>query len=295
MRETVVKSKKIGLVSVSDVALLKRLKLSSNWLRWMALKVIENLGCCLPPPRSFSKLVLKSGSSFVINEPGSTGSRWCLHHCLNLVDLGSDQFILSNPGVNVHAPLRITLHDLLIGDSDHISISDFLLYEQKGGNCIVHLSTPIIDFIGSNNAAKLLQKTKELSYGEYLDETLTDRETSFRIIILRTQNGQTFPNKPGRDGYNAPVLGSKFFVVATTLPQSFAARDILEVYRVRWVIGSGLRQLPFFLELGHVPKGDEESFHAWFHGKLLVAVLAEAIRRQGEFHSPWGYPIPQES
>jgi hypothetical protein len=43
--------------------------------------------------------------------------------------------------------------------------------------------------------------------------------------------------------------------------------------------------------LGHLPKTEIESSRAWLHGKLLVAILAQAILDEGIFFSPWGYPL----
>ena len=42
LRETVVRARQGGLVSVSDVALLKRLKASGEWFRWMAERVMQD-------------------------------------------------------------------------------------------------------------------------------------------------------------------------------------------------------------------------------------------------------------
>ena len=39
LRETTARAKQGGLSSISDVALLKRLRASSEWLRWMTLKM----------------------------------------------------------------------------------------------------------------------------------------------------------------------------------------------------------------------------------------------------------------
>ena len=41
LRETAVRASEGGVASVSDVAIMKRLKASEEWLRWLALKLAE--------------------------------------------------------------------------------------------------------------------------------------------------------------------------------------------------------------------------------------------------------------
>ena len=44
-------------------------------------------------------------------------------------------------------------------------------------------------------------------------------------------------------------------------------------------------------QLGHLPKHDDESAHAWLYGKLLVALLTEKLMAQAQAISPWGYRL----
>jgi hypothetical protein len=44
LRETVTRSKEGGLADISDVALLGRLKKSSDWFRWMAEELLRRKG-----------------------------------------------------------------------------------------------------------------------------------------------------------------------------------------------------------------------------------------------------------
>ena len=43
--------------------------------------------------------------------------------------------------------------------------------------------------------------------------------------------------------------------------------------------------------LGHLPKVDLQSAKAWLYGKMVVALLAQAIVDEGRFFFPWGYPL----
>jgi hypothetical protein len=74
MRETVVRAEQGGLPKISDVALFKRLRASSEWLRWMATELLKKRGVNLSPPNWLSDYEVRTVDASIINEPGSTGN-----------------------------------------------------------------------------------------------------------------------------------------------------------------------------------------------------------------------------
>jgi transposase len=85
-------------------------------------------------------------------------------------------------------------------------------------------------------------------------------------------------------------------LVFTTLKSRQAAkRQILECYRLRWQIELTFKRLKSIVQLGHVPKQDDQSSRAWLYGKLLVALLSQKLARVGSAISPWGYYLPEHA
>ena len=82
LRETVVRCKAAGLASVSDVALLKRLRLSKNWLKALCFSLLTERGLTLPQEKRHFNMRLVDGT--VVKEPGKTGSQWRIHYSLSL-------------------------------------------------------------------------------------------------------------------------------------------------------------------------------------------------------------------
>ncbi len=82
----------------------------------------------------------------------------------------------------------------------------------------------------------------------------------------------------------------------TTLPKSQATtRRVLECYRLRWQIELTFKRLKSVVQLGHVPKQDDQSSRAWLYGKLFVALLSQKLARIGSAISPWGYSLPEQA
>ncbi len=85
-------------------------------------------------------------------------------------------------------------------------------------------------------------------------------------------------------------------MVFTTLPGTAAnAEQVLEGYRLRWQIELVFKRLKSIVQLGHVPKLDDQSSRAWLLGKLFVALLTQKLIQVGRATSPWGYVYFQES
>ena len=91
---------------------------------------------------------------------------------------------------------------------------------------------------------------------------------------------------------NLETIGlHRYVILITSLPEDVTASQALELYRIRWQIEIAFKRLKSIMGLGHLPKKDVESARAWLHGKLFVALLAQAIVDEGAFFSPWGYPM----
>ena len=54
------------------------------------------------------------------------------------------------------------------------------------------------------------------------------------------------------------------------------------------------KRLKSIVQLGHVPKQDDQSSRAWLYGKLFVALLSQKLARVGSTISPWGYYLPEQ-
>jgi hypothetical protein len=82
-------------------------------------------------------------------------------------------------------------------------------------------------------------------------------------------------------------------VFTTAQAQTWSAREVLELYRLRWQIELLFKRFKQLAQIGHLPKEDAESSKAWLYGKLFVALLSERLMRHAQSLSPWGYGLAQ--
>lgn len=307
MRETVARAKQSGLAEISDVALLKRLRCSSEWLRWMAVKLIARRGVFMDPPNSFSDYKVKSVDASVITEPGSTGTDWRLHYSINLFTLQCDQFIISDPKKGESfVNFKIDKNDLFIGDRAYGRLKGFKHVTENHGHFLARLKNRAFSiFDRKGNELNLLNELQSLEIGDVrnidaIASPKTKDELCFRLCIVRKSDEEAEKaiqraikeQRKKQRKINPETLAlHRFIVLATSLPDSIPKYEIAELYRMRWQIEIAFKRLKSIMGLGHLPKKDKDSAQAWLHGKIFTALLTQAIVDEGRFFSPWGYPI----
>lgn len=306
LRETVVRAKRGQLVSVSDVALLKRLKSSGDWLRWMAKKLMERW-VSKPPASIFAprfRVRMIEGSS--ICEPGPTGSDWRVHYAIGFPNLQCDEVHVSSPKVGESFKrFSVRPGDLLLGGRGYARPTGIGYVVGNGGEVLVRL----------HSTALLLEKRDGAPFS-LLEHLSTLRGTKLGDWEIRISNGEKFipgricalkknqratekarakvaryASKNGRPVKPETLELAGYIFLFTTLKHDFSPAMLLEMYRGRWQIELAFKRLKSIIGLGHLKKTDPEAAKAWIHGKLFVAFLIEALIAAGGKYSPWGYPM----
>ena len=306
-REASTRAKRGGLVNISDVALIKKLRLSSDWLRWMSLQLLQRRGIDFKPPDWLSSYTVKSVDASTVSEPGSTGTDWRLHYSLKLFDLQADQFIISRQNVGESfVNFKVNPGDLYIGDRAYGRLKGLEYVRKNKGDFLARLKNKSFKiFDKSSNEINLLNLLKDLKIGQIINSNIFANITKpskfkMRLCAIRKSDEEAEKSikkavqecKRKQRKINTETIElHRYIILVTSLPETIAAEQILDLYRIRWQIEIAFKRLKSILGLGHLPKTDEESARAWLHGKLFVALLTQAVVDEGRFFSPWGYPL----
>ena len=92
LRETIVRARKAKIADLSDVALLKRLRKSKDWLYSMCIALFQEQGVALSADSPFQ---VRAFDATTVKEPGKTGSLWRIHYSIRLPSLCCDFFKLT--------------------------------------------------------------------------------------------------------------------------------------------------------------------------------------------------------
>jgi hypothetical protein len=308
LRETAARAEQGRIANVSDVALLKHLKASSDWLQWIACNLLENLGGITQKPEWLKKYNVRIFDASVITEPGSTGTDWRLHYSLELFGLTCDYLEISSPQKGEKlSNFPINKRDLIIADRAYGYSPGLAHVIDHGGDFIIRLKNKAITLKNKDKSTfQLLSNLQKLSFGEFGDwEVYFDlpnkKRQKLRLIAIK-KSPEAAANSikrakremSKRQRTLSPetiALHNYFFLITSVSNKSLSACQILQLYRMRWQIELAFKRLKSILGLGHLPKTDPESAKAWLYGKLVVALLADMIVKAGRDFSPWGYPI----
>ena len=308
LRETVVRARKANLADLSDVALLKRLRKSADWLRALCIALFREQGIAMSADGGFQ---VRAFDATTVKEPGRTGSLWRLHYSVRLPSLACDFFKLTateGPGVGeTFAHFPIAEGDYVLADRGYSTAAGLDHVVSSGGHVTVRVNTGSLPFRTSEGApfdllAHVTTLKRAGSVGSWPAVAVGDgiavpgrvcaiRKTQEAIRIAQRKLRREATRR-GKRTQPGTLEFARYVIVFTTFPEAtFTAPQVLEWYRTRWQVELVFKRFKSLAQLGHLPKYDDESAKAWLYGKLLVALLVEKLIHHATAVSPWGYRV----
>ncbi len=309
LRETSVRARRADIANLSDVALLKRLRKSKDWLQSLCVDLFNERGVCVGRPRNQQFRLFDATN---VKEPGQTGSLWRIHYSIQIPSLECDHFSITSTkgGGTAESLEQFPIHpgDRIIADRGYSRASDIHHAASQGAIVCIRLNHHSVTFEDhAGNRFDLFNEIQKLrrfgDIGEWVAMLPAPggNKLPVRICAIRKSRQaiqlahRKLRRNASKKGYKLKpdtLVWGKYVTVVTTFPQlSFSAAEILEWYRLRWQVELVFKRFKQIAQLGHLPKHDEESSKAWLYGKLLAALLAEKIIAYGETFSPWGYEV----
>src|SRR5712692_980543 len=307
LRETVVRAKLANWADISDVALLKRLRNSDEWLRLLCVELLrENVAYRLEETISRTIRIV---DGTIVREPGKTGSQWRILYSIRLPSLVCDFFevtatIGEGRGESLNR-LPVGPHELILADAGYCSVAGTEYVWQHGADVLVRVNPQsFVAYSASGRRISLLPRLRTLSKVGQFDEwrvVLHGQGSAFagRLCAVRKceraiqQAHRRLQRKASKKQMITRPGTFEFakYVIVFTTRSSGSTADVLRSYRMRWQIELVFKRLKSLAQLGHVPKHDDRSSRAWLYGKLLATHLAQKLIRIGRDISPSGYTL----
>ena len=313
LRETAIRARKAQLADLSDVALLKRLRKSKDWLYHLCKILFIERGICVEHSESPHFRLFDATN---VKEPGKTGSLWRIHYSVQVPSLECDFFkVTPTKGAGVAESFsQFPIHegDYIIADRGYCKANGIHHVTSFGAHVCVRVNTQGMKFHDKfGNAIDLITILKNISspgeIGEWQVTVISADDTQIKgrlcalkkseeSIRLAQKKLRRRASKRGNKLKPETLFFAQYVLLFTTFPvNKFDAEKMLEWYRVRWQIELVFKRFKQIAQLGHLPKHDDESSKAWLYGKLMVALLTEKIIHHAESISPWGYPLERQS
>jgi len=309
LRETSVRARRGGVVDLSDVAIMDRLRNSGEWFRWMNAGLMQRWVVRQPAHVFGAKGNVRVVDGTRVKEPGRTGSSWCIHYAIGLPSLECSEFEVCDKHGNGESFTRFSVHpgDLFIGDRVYGVRPGILHVVQGGGDVLVRFVMDNLPLWTRRGASLDLLKRLRTLRGTKIGQWPVALECKGRVVEGRvcaikksrqaTQKAQQRVRRQSQKAGTKPraktlEAAGYTFVFTTVAREELGPTGVLEMYRGRWQVELVFKRLKSILGLGHLRKYDEQATMAWIQGKLFVAFLVETLIRyaEGSFF-PWGYPL----
>jgi len=307
LRLSVAQASISGIAHMSQVALFKRLKKSSDWLAWIA-----NQLCNAFRNGSINAhgLRLRAVDSTTVQGPASKGTEWRVHYALDLETLSCDWFELTDEhGAELLERTPVKEGDLIIADRNYLRYNGVKATTTAGGDVLVRLKwkhTCMTDLNGQEfHALDYAKKLKVAEVGEW-KVVLRDGKNpksegiNSRVIITKLPKEAIEKaerkklrqcQKKGVKNTNQKTIEAvQYIMLFTTLPEAkMNASGILELYRYRWQVELAFKRHKQLLKLGQLPHKDPQAARGWIQAKLVVVLILETLHRNARCFSPWGF------
>ena len=308
LKQAAARAKVQGLATISDVALLKRLRSADAWLGELARRMFETspfggAGPQVPPGRQ-----VRAIDATTVVEPGATGTDWRIHYAIRLPEMRCDFYeVTDQMGGETYKRLPVNRGDILLADRGYAHRARVAHVLRHHGDVIVRLNStnfPLLDATHETAFTLLphLRRLRGHQPGDWAVRFVADGERwNARLCAIRKsrQAAERAQTKIRQDAAKRQrqlrpetLEAAEYIYVLTTLPTDVVdERGVLDLYRARWQIERCFKRLKSLFRLGHVPKRHDVSAHAWIEGKLLTVLLIERLLREARLFSPWGFAL----
>jgi hypothetical protein len=313
LRQTAAWAEVADVASISDVALLKRLRAAPEWLgHLLGLKLAEKAP---PPPMEGPKHRLRIVDATAISRPGSKGIDWRIHLGFDLASLSIDHVELTDvKGGETLTRFPLRKDEVLIGDRGYAHRRGMQAVIDAGADFLIRLNwqnVPLRHRSGrSFDLLEALRGLKETEVGDFPVLVAPDPKNGIqaipaRLVAVRKSEAAAEAarrkvmkerSKRGRSVDPRTLEAAGYIFVLTSLSsEHLRAEEALALYRFRWQIELAFKRMKSLLALGNLPAKDPSLARSFLYAKLLAALLLEELTEEFLSFSPWGYRLAQAS
>lgn len=304
LRSTTAWASAVGLVDISNVALLYRLRQCGDWL---ALLVGQTLA--FEAPEAAQGRLIRLIDATMVPKAGAVSKEknklWRIHSAF---DLPSERFgffeLTDEKGGERLDRVPVVQGEIRIGDRAYLQpdrIGEILL---EGADIVVRAGWKNARWLGGDNQPiDLLAILRKGAERGLIDQPIHIARKSgdplaLRLVAIKKspQAAEAARRKARREaakGRHAisqgTLVAAEWVILVTSLPpSSFTTADVLALYRLRWRIELAFKRLKSLVGLKGPPGIDERSAKPYLLAHLLMILLLEPLVDEFEDSPRWG-------
>src|SRR5882672_10372870 len=292
LRSTAAWAASIGLVDISNVALLYRLRQCGDWLAVLVGHVLA----AAAPQASRGRLIRIIDATTVpkAGTLAKTKNRlWRVHGAF---DLPSERFgffeLTDEKGGETLDRIPVVKGEIRIGDRAYLQPDRIARVLEAGADVLVRgkwkgarwrdKNGQPIDFLAMLRAAKSGRIDRPIFVERKGGPNLALRLVAIRKPEKAAAEARRKARRDAqREGYRVSketIEAADWVILLTSLPpDAFSTDDVLDLYRLRWRIELGFKRLKSLIGLKGPPGFDERSARPYVLVHLLIILLLEPL------------------
>lgn len=299
LRLTAAWAEGIGLASVSNVALLGRLRNAVPWLERIAARLLAQAasgaptgGGTVPGKGRLIRLidatnVVKAGKT--VRESGGV---WRIHAAFDLPDERLSAFVLTDEkGAEAINRIAVVPGEIRLGDRIHCRADDLADVIAQGADVVVRAGWRSSRWqYACGCPFDLIQALKDSTSGR-IDQPVwlaRTKTTSLRLRLVAVRmpkdkamkavaEARATAKSKGNVIQPSTLVAAEWVIMVTSLePAAFSTDEVLEIYRLRWRIEVAFKRMKSLIGLGGPPGECPVVAKVWVLCHLIAVLLTEA-------------------
>jgi hypothetical protein len=271
---------------------MKRFSKCGKLFRWILENLKPAATAHYKKPDKFSEYGNINGlDASVVTTGGKAKKTYRLHYSINIFELRSEQYKITGQETGESLTnFEVKRGELYIGDRAYGKPTSMKHCLSNGGDFIFRIKKGAFDIyeMFAETKINLIEQLKKLADDDVLDMDCRFKISKNEFVTIRICAMKKPKNTHETNGNDTKFMNN-YIVVATSILdcEKISAKDILEMYRLRWQVELYFKRLKSLLGFGDMPNKTDKNIEAWLNAKLIAAILLEITTAEVDF-SPVG-------
>jgi Transposase DDE domain len=293
LRSTAAWATAVGLVDVSNVALLYRLRQCGDWFAVLIGQVLA----AATPVASRGRMI-RIIDATTVPQAGSAAKRgnklWRIHGAFDLPGerFGHLQLTDEREGERLDR-IPVVKGEIRIADAAHLQPDRMAEVLDQGGDFLVRACWRNARWLdGKGHPVDIIAELRKAQHRGLLDRPIWIRRKQgaplrVRLVALKkppqaaAEGRRKARRNAQREGYQLSkkaLVAADWVILVTSLPpEEFTTEDTLALYRLRWRVELAFKRLKSLVGLRGPPGFDERSAKPYLLAHLLMILLLEPL------------------
>jgi hypothetical protein len=301
LAQTTAQAHAADLVTISPVALHKRMRTVAPWLAELTAELTASATTFAP--ERWAGLRLFATDATTGTRPGAIGTTARVHYRLDLATLSPQQIEVTDVhGGEMLRRFTLAQDELDLLDRAYCNPADVAHARTSGSHLIVRYNRgtlPLFDLQGRKlqivpKVLRLRRTGRVRAWSAWIHTAqgpIAVRVCAVRLSAAAAQRAQAWLRREKGSAVSAGDLEwAKFVVVVTTVPASkLSSEQVMELFRLRWQVELQIKRDKSIGGLDQLPHFRDDTIASWLCGKLLAQALARKLFEPAPFS-----PCPAE-